>query len=108
MHRRSVFASTRPPARTHCQDSDDRTGAHGDLWYGQADFSPRPGDSGPQMVLESSVYELAKLGYLWLNRGRWKNTRIFSEDYFREATTDWSPDTGNTEFGYYGHYGFWW
>ena len=75
----------------------DRIGADWDLWYWQADFSPKPGDSGPQMVLDSSVYELAKLGYLWLNRGRWKNTRIFSEDYFREATTDWSPDTGNTQ-----------
>jgi len=22
--------------------------------------------------------------------------------------TDWSPNTGNTEIGYVGHYGYWW
>jgi CubicO group peptidase (beta-lactamase class C family) len=101
---------TRPEgmAQVAKKEVADKIGADWDLWYWQADFLPKPGNSGPQMVLESSVYELAKLGYLWLNRGRWKNTRIFSEEYFHEATTDWSPDTGNTEFGYYGHYGFWW
>jgi CubicO group peptidase (beta-lactamase class C family) len=79
-----------------------------DLWYWEEDFTEQTGDSGPQLVLESSVYELAKLGYLWLRRGRWKNTRIFAEDYYREAVTDWSPDTGDTRFGYFGHYGYWW
>jgi CubicO group peptidase (beta-lactamase class C family) len=86
----------------------ERIGADWDLWYWEADFTPEPGNSGPQLVFESSVYELAKLGYLWLYRGRWKNTRIFGDDYYREAVTDWSPNTGNTEFGYFGHYGYWW
>ncbi len=85
-----------------------RIGADWDLWYWQADFSNKSGNSGPQMVLDSSVYELAKLGYLWLNRGRWKHIRIFGEDYYRQAVTDWSPNTGDTRFGYFGHYGFWW
>jgi len=86
----------------------EKIGADWDLWNWEADFNQRPSDSGPQMEFDSSVYELAKLGYLWLNRGRWKDTRIFGEDYYRNAVTDWSPNTGNTEFGYFGHYGYWW
>lgn len=86
----------------------DKIGADWDLWYWEADFGTTASNSGPQLHFDSSVYELAKLGYLWLNRGRWKNTRIFSEDYYRDAVTDWSPDTGNTNFGFYGHYGYWW
>ena len=79
-----------------------------DLWYWESDFSGNPGNAGPRMVLDSSVYELAKLGYLWLRKGLWKQTRIFSESYYNEATTDWSPNTGSETFGFYGHYGYWW
>ena len=58
----------------------EKIGANWDLWNWEADFNSKPGDSGPQLEFDSSVYELAKLGYLWLNRGRWKDTRIFGED----------------------------
>jgi CubicO group peptidase (beta-lactamase class C family) len=86
----------------------ERIGASWDLWYWEQPFSGDTGNPGPRMVLESDVSELAKLGYLWLRRGRWKERVIFTEDYYREAVTDASPDTGNTSFGYFGHYGFWW
>jgi CubicO group peptidase (beta-lactamase class C family) len=85
-----------------------RIGARWNLWYWDQDFGDNPGNPGPRLVLEASVYELAKLGYLWLRKGKWNDQRIFSEDYYREATTDWSPNTGSSEFGRVGHYGYWW
>jgi CubicO group peptidase (beta-lactamase class C family) len=86
-----------------------KIGADWDLWYWERDFVPgQSGSPGPRMVLEASVYELAKLGYLWLHKGQWKRSRIFSEDYYKAAITDWSPHTGSTQFGYVGHYGYWW
>jgi CubicO group peptidase (beta-lactamase class C family) len=83
-------------------------GADWDLWYWEQDFSDNLSNPGPRMVLEASVYELAKLGYLWLRRGKWKDATIFSNDFYREATTDWSPNTGSTQNGFVGHYGYWW
>lgn len=83
-------------------------GADWDLWYWSGPFSDNASNPGPRMVLESSVYELAKLGYLWLRKGNWNGRRIFSEQYFREAVTDWSPETGSDRFGLVGHYGYWW
>lgn len=63
---------------------------------------------GPQFVFRSSVYELAKLGYLWLQQGDWAGHRIFSAPYYHDAVTDWSPDTGTTAFARCGHFGYWW
>jgi hypothetical protein len=60
------------------------------------------------MVLESSAYELAKLGYLWLRKGQWRGRRIFSESFYHQATKDWSPETGSDASGFVGHYGYWW
>jgi hypothetical protein len=85
-----------------------KIGADWDLWYWSADFSDNASNPGPRMVLDASVYELAKLGYLWLRRGLWAGQRIFSEQFYREAVTDWSPDMGSREFGRVGHYGYWW
>jgi hypothetical protein len=87
----------------------EKIGANWDLWYWESDFvAGNAGAPGPRFVLEASVSELAKLGYLWLNRGDWNGRRIFSEEYYREAVTDWSPITGSTRSGYIGHYGYWW
>ena len=85
-----------------------RIGADWDLWYWSGPFSDNASNPGPRMVLESSVYELAKLGYLWLRKGDWNGRRIFSEQFYREAVTDWSPNTGSDRFGLVGHYGYWW
>ncbi|MEJ1971810.1 MAG: hypothetical protein WDM96_04750 [Lacunisphaera sp.] len=76
-----------------------------DLWHWTEDFPPASWQDGPRLVLDSSVYELAKLGYLWLRHGRWKDTRIFSEDFYRDAVTDWSTDDSGGKFA---HYGYWW
>jgi CubicO group peptidase (beta-lactamase class C family) len=86
------------------------TKVHADweLTYLDQDFTSNSSDPGPQLFFRSSAYELAKLGYLWLHHGRWGNQRIFSEDYYRDATTDWSPNTGDPRFGNWGHYGYWW
>jgi CubicO group peptidase (beta-lactamase class C family) len=76
-----------------------------DLWHWTEDFPQKSSGDGPRLVLDSSVYELAKLGYLWLRKGKWKDTRIFSESYYEDAVTDWSPDLGDGRFA---HYGYWW
>ncbi|HEU5077604.1 MAG TPA: hypothetical protein VFT72_00230 [Opitutaceae bacterium] len=76
-----------------------------DLWHWTEDFPKESWRDGPRLVLDSSVYELAKLGYLWLRHGRWQNQRIFSEEFYRDAVTDWSPDMGDGRFC---HYGYWW
>jgi len=76
-----------------------------DLWHWTEDFPKESWQDGPRLVLDSSVYELAKLGYLWLRKGRWQNTRIFSENFYRDAVTDWSPDAGDGRFC---NYGYWW
>ena len=83
-------------------------GADWDLWYWSGPFSDNASNPGPRMVLEASVYELAKLGYLWLRKGNWNGRRIFTEQFYREAVTDWSPDSGSDRFGFVGHYGYWW
>jgi CubicO group peptidase (beta-lactamase class C family) len=85
-----------------------KIGADWDLWYWSGEFTNNPSNPGPRVVLDASVYELAKLGYLWLRRGMWSGQRIFSEEFYREAVTDWSPDSGTQEFGRVGHYGYWW
>lgn len=95
-------------AEVACKEVAEKIGAKWNLWYWEQDFTNSSGNSGPQLCFESSVYELAKFGYLWLRRGRWKNTRIFSEAYYREAVKDWAPNTGDTRSGYFGHYGYWW
>ena len=86
----------------------EKIGAAWNFWYWEQPFTGETGNPGPRMVVECDVSELAKLGYLWLRKGKWKETRVFSEEFYREGVTDGSPDTGNTGFGFFGHYGFWW
>ena len=87
----------------------EKIGAAWDLWYWEEDFvAGKIGTPGPRLVMESSVSELAKLGYLWLRRGEWNGRRVFAVEYYKEAVTDWSPDTGSKKSHYVGHYGFWW
>ena len=87
----------------------EKIGAQWHLWHWDLDFDPvNSGNPGPRMVLESDVYELAKLGYLWLRQGQWGEQRIFSKQYYREAVTDGSPQTNNRNSNFAGHYGYWW
>lgn len=41
--------------------------------------------------------DMAKLGYLFLNGGRWQGKQIVSEDWIRESTTQQAPDA---QYGY--------
>ena len=109
-----LFGEVRGPRPTHGiagvarREVMERIGAQWDLWQWDEDFPTKPQDDGPRMEFDSGAYELAKLGYLWLRQGRWKNTRIFSEAFYREAVTDWSPDTNDPRAKFRGHYGYWW
>ena len=48
--------------------------------------------------------DMAKIGYLWLNRGRWEGRQILSADWVPAATHPHShPNIGSGEYGY----GFW-
>lgn len=91
-----------PIARREVQE---KLHADWDLWHWTEDFPNNSQLDGPRLVFDSSVYELAKLGYLWLRHGRWQKTRIFSEEFYRDAVTDWSPDRGDGRFS---NYGYWW
>ena len=59
--------------------------------YGWGDLHLRPSD-------------MAKIGYLWLNQGRWENRQIVPTEWMRAATQKHShPNFGSGEYGY----GFW-
>jgi CubicO group peptidase (beta-lactamase class C family) len=48
--------------------------------------------------------DMAKIGYLWLNQGRWESRQIVPTDWMRAATQQHShPNFGSGEYGY----GFW-
>lgn len=48
--------------------------------------------------------DMAKLGYLWLNEGRWEGRQIVPEEWMQAAMQAHShPDFGSGEYGY----GFW-
>jgi CubicO group peptidase (beta-lactamase class C family) len=86
----------------------EKIGANWHLFHWDEDYPQRSDQDGPRMELDSSASELAKLGYLWLRQGNWKTGRIFSEEFYREAMTDWSPNTGDPRPKHLGHYGYWW
>ncbi|HAH51942.1 MAG TPA: serine hydrolase [Balneola sp.] len=56
--------------------------------------------SGKRLYMTSR--DLAKIGLLMLNNGRWNNEQIVSEDWVRESTSSVTKITG-MEYGY-----FWW
>lgn len=109
-----LFGEIRGPRPTHGiaqvarREVMEKIGAEWDLWHWDEDFPTNAQEDGPRMEFDSGVYELAKLGYLWLRQGRWKTTRIFSEAFYREAVTDWSPKTNDPRSKFRGHYGYWW
>lgn len=48
--------------------------------------------------------DLAKIGYLWLNQGRWETRQIVPVEWMRAATQKHShPNFGSGQYGY----GFW-
>lgn len=58
--------------------------------------------------ISASLYDMARLGWLWLNQGRWKDVSVVPEYWIREAVRV-NPDimaNGPKEDRLYG-YGFW-
>lgn len=59
------------------------------------------GDQGPNGVLQSTIRDQAKLGWLWLNDGMWNGERLLDSEYIRAAT--------EPSFGFQSIYGYlWW
>lgn len=60
------------------------------------------GSQGPLPVIRSTHRDIARLGHLWLNRGRWGDTQILSDEFVTAALTPLVPQVN-------GAYGFlWW
>ena len=49
--------------------------------------------------------DFARLGYLWLNRGKWENQQLVSEEWIKLATSRFVRDNGETPVKY--GYTFW-
>ena len=59
------------------------------------------GDQGPNGVLQSTIRDQAKLGWLWLNDGMWNGERLLDSAYIKAAT--------NPTFDFQSIYGYlWW
>jgi CubicO group peptidase (beta-lactamase class C family) len=52
-----------------------------------------------------SARDFARLAYLWLRKGRWKNKQLVSEEWLNQATTRYSQADGSTPMPY--GYTFW-
>ena len=55
--------------------------------------------------LDITPYDLAKIGYMYLHDGRWKNQQIVSRNWI-DASTTFKTNTKNPSFGAYGYQ--WW
>ncbi len=60
------------------------------------------GSQGPLPVIQANHRDIARLGLLWLNRGKWKDEQIMSADFVDEALTPPYPEA-NGAYGY-----LWW
>lgn len=59
------------------------------------------GDQGPNAVLQSTIRDQAKLGWLWLDDGVWNGERLLDTEYIRAAT--------KPSFDFQAVYGYlWW
>jgi len=56
-------------------------------------------------TLRCSARDLARLGYLWLNMGRWGNRQLVPEEWMRQATKRFLRDDGTSPVNY--GYTFW-
>ncbi len=55
-----------------------------------------------KMVYQTNLPDAARFCYLWLNKGKWENRELFTEQYATTATTKNNPDAS------YGDYGLCW
>jgi CubicO group peptidase (beta-lactamase class C family) len=59
------------------------------------------GKPGPKLAIDSTLRDLARFGYLWLNNGKWDQTQLICGAYVGAARTNQSRHAN-------GHYGYWW
>jgi CubicO group peptidase (beta-lactamase class C family) len=78
----------------------------GMVHYNAAGTPALKGNGGVQ----TTPQELARLGHLYLNRGRWKGKQLLSASFVDEATTSQVPATlpGRSSSLLSGAYGFYW
>ena len=80
--------------------------------FGPLGIEPGDWDRSPQgeriggFGLELTARDMAKLGYLYLNEGRWDGAQIVPADYVRAATTYQSLGDSTGAFANYGYQ--WW
>ena len=60
------------------------------------------GNRGPMPVIEATHREIAKLGWLWLNEGRWKDEVLIDPAFIRASLVPPFPQANNA-YGY-----LWW
>ena len=60
------------------------------------------GSQGPLPVIEATHRDIARLGHLWMNRGRWGDEQVMSTEFVDAALRPLVPDVN----GAYGH--LWW
>jgi CubicO group peptidase (beta-lactamase class C family) len=59
--------------------------------------------------LDLRPYDLAKIGYLYVNGGRWNNQQIVSQRWINESTNPWIETQTIDDFDRTAYYGFqWW
>lgn len=79
----------------------DVIGANWRCTHASANFAPLTYHPGPKLIVESTLSDIARYGYLWLRDGQWGNSQLISRRYVREATTNQSGSLG-------GNYGYFW
>lgn len=65
-------------------------------------FQAPVSESCGKMVYQTNLRDAAKFCYLWLNKGKWEDRELFTEQYAKTATTKSNPDNK------YGDYGLCW
>jgi CubicO group peptidase (beta-lactamase class C family) len=83
-----------------------RGGSKGCNAYGaDRDYSLYGFNSVVGSTFRCSARDFARLGYLWLNKGRWKNKQLVPEEWIQQATNRFIQKNGETPFNY--GYTFW-
>lgn len=76
-----------------------------DAYGADTSASPYGFNSIAGATLRCSARDLARLGYLWLNKGRWGSQQLVPDAWMRLATTRFARDDGSTPNNY--GYSFW-
>ena len=71
------------------------------VYHFDREFEPGDIDNpGPKLAIDSTLRDLIKWGYLWLNKGVWEETTLIPGDYVDLATKPVNLDIDNAYYGY--------